>query len=707
MFSTRSLAEYSIISALFLAVFLVSFFLVDSIVLGIGLFSFLIIYYGMQIGDVFPHKNRTLKHLSGILSLIAAISVIGSLAYYMHKISPLFIAGLITITPFLIFLIKHTTKQKITRKNLQIQQLLDKLVSSTLFLLIQSFLTILIFAVLVGNQVTTSIRSPWLALPEILFLLFFLSAGLFAASLFSRSHRNASLISFLLILAPILLIAAVLYPLGYGFDPFIHMAAIEHIAEFGTITPKTLYYIGEYALVITLHHGFHLPTELISQYLVPIFAIITLPISLFINLKAIVKKGSPIAGLVAIFFIPLSSFVATTPQGLSNIWSLLVIFSTIPIVFLEHKPHQFIFPIIAAIAAVFTHPLAGIPVVLYLIFLGLNSLLQSNAPTKFIKIALNTLFFLIASVSIPVIFLVNAFLSGLPTEFRPGDLLSVPLLNLLGLQGYIGNRFDSFLDAAYLFGENRIILILFFVILGFIVLRKISSKKTLYYVPALFSAILAINYLLLSGAIEFSFLIDYERNNYADRLFELAIFFFIPYIAIIFMKWHGVLNKQVPWVRLVSIILVAAIVSAAAYMTYPRHDRYNISRGFNIGESDIRAVEYIHNANTHIDYIVLANQAVSAAAVHEYGFLHYFNDIFYYPIPTGGALYEIYLDLVNDVPSQTKIEEAMDLAGVNRAYFVLNTYWFNADQIIENAQSHADDWVIIGENDVYIFEYIR
>lgn len=107
-------------------------------------------------------------------------------------------------------------------------------------------------------------------------------------------------------------------------------------------------------------------------------------------------------------------------------------------------------------------------------------------------------------------------------------------------------------------------------------------------------------------------------------------------------------------------------------------------------------------------YIVLANQAVSAAALKTYGFETYFNgDVFYYPIPTGGAMYELYLKMVNLGPTHQRAVEAMDLAGVDTAYFVVNDYWFLADKIIENAKREADDWVVIDNGATTVFEFQR
>ena len=51
------------------------------------------------------------------------------------------------------------------------------------------------------------------------------------------------------------------------------------------------------------------------------------------------------------------------------------------------------------------------------------------------------------------------------------------------------------------------------------------------------------------------------------------------------------------------------------------------------------------------------------------------------------------------------MEAAMDLVGVDTSYFVLNSYWANADEIIEGAKKTADSWEVVGDGDVWVFVY--
>ena len=121
--------------------------------------------------------------------------------------------------------------------------------------------------------------------------------------------------------------------------------------------------------------------------------------------------------------------------------------------------------------------------------------------------------------------------------------------------------------------------------------------------------------------------------------------------------------------------------------------------------------------NANENYIALANQQVSAAALREFGFKKYYTpspyqgegggEVFYYPIPTGGPLYQYYLDMVYKKLSRETMNAAMDLVGVKKGYFILNKYWWAFPKILEEAKFEADDWKDFGNGEVYVFEYTR
>jgi hypothetical protein len=144
------------------------------------------------------------------------------------------------------------------------------------------------------------------------------------------------------------------------------------------------------------------------------------------------------------------------------------------------------------------------------------------------------------------------------------------------------------------------------------------------------------------------------------------------------------------------------------YAAYPRHDNYVRSSGFNLGPSDIDTVKAIEDKAASDQYIVLSSQALAAAAVQELGFKQYYHDdIFFYPIPTGGPLYQHFLTMVEEQPSTATMQAAMDLAGVDLAFFAVHDYWWQAPQIIENTKAIADDWFAVGDGAITVFMFSR
>jgi hypothetical protein len=157
------------------------------------------------------------------------------------------------------------------------------------------------------------------------------------------------------------------------------------------------------------------------------------------------------------------------------------------------------------------------------------------------------------------------------------------------------------------------------------------------------------------------------------------------------------------------LIFLALLISASLYLSYPRKDNYFDSHEYAVSQTDIDAVKWIEANKKSDDYIVLANQQVSVAALREFGFKKYYKDnsIFYYPIPTGSGLYQYFLDMVYKKPSSETMAMAMEPAGVKEGYFVLNKYWWASPKIVDEAKLSADFWKSFDGGQVYIFGYKR
>lgn len=685
MQSPVALAKYTTASALFLALFVGNSFLWRSPVLGGLLLLFLLLYFG--------------RTILGAAAIIAGLSIVGSVAYYVDVLDRTTVAIAIVLVPLVVWIVRasplsHLPKPLLGEEGIPSRalRLFKHRWRGALLALPFALLFAAAIALLLANPITTPVRSPWLVIPAAFFLLVFFLAWLTVA----KPKPLTVAVLFFLAIA----VALFAYPLGYGFDAFIHRATEQHIFDFGTITPKPLYYVGQYALVLTASHGFALPVNLADLWLVPLLAALLIPLIVYDGFQKMFGDRRGAVAALAIFLIPLGSLIVTTPQGLANVWSLAVIGASLPL--LSSKPlfgpRWWLIALFAA-AALVTHPLAGIPVAFYVALIPLFKSTLSKW-LKAIAVA-------IGSIMLPIIFLAQSAVSHLAVSFNPASLFQKPLTDLLQLSLFVANRFHPFLDAAYLWGWNRIV-ILIVVVIGAVLIMKNRHWPQTLRLPMIMSGILLINYLLLATVVGFDFLISYEQSNYSDRVFEMMQFFLLPAIGLTLVWIDTHLEKRPPLLRFGWSIVLAIVVTASVYLAYPRHDNYEISRGFNVGMSDFDTAQFIHDTAGQNAYVVLANQAVSAAAMQSFGFAKYYKgDIFYYPIPTGGPLYQIYLDMVDNGPSRAKALQAMDLAGVDTAYFVVNDYWWMADKIIENAKRSANSNTVIDNGATTVFVYTR
>jgi hypothetical protein len=191
------------------------------------------------------------------------------------------------------------------------------------------------------------IRSAWNALPRSVIFAFALSvlnlivlARVSSRRLFLSLATSCALFSLACI--PVLL-----YPLGYGFDGFLHRASEKVLLESGTLHPKPLYYIGQYVFVTWGARVFGFAHGSIDTWLVPG------------TLALVPLIASP--GALLVFLLPLSSILVTTPQA----FAYLLGFFALALAYRKASP-----ALTLALAgwALATHPLAGLPL-LFLVLL--------------------------------------------------------------------------------------------------------------------------------------------------------------------------------------------------------------------------------------------------------------------------------------------------------------------------------------------------
>ena len=289
-----------------------------------------------------------------------------------------------------------------------------------------------------------------------------------------------------------------------------------------------------------------------------------------------------------------------------------------------------------------------------------------------------------------------------------GELKLQNLIELLPKM-VIPFRYNFLLDLAYLYKWNLGLLIVLTAFAGFMMLRRnFKNASNSPYIFASFAIL--VNSLLLASVISFPALIDYEQGVYAARLREIAGLLLLP-LFISGILWFFNRARAQKHTFIFALLLLPAMATASLYMTYPRTDKYESTHGFNTSASDIKAVREIEADAKGEKYVVLSNQAMGAAALQEFGFVNFYEtkngQVYFYSVPTGGALYPYYLKMVYETPSRQTMREAMDVAGAKLGYIAINHYWTNARRLTEDLSAIADKEIIIDGGRVYVYKFRR
>lgn len=671
------------------------------------------VVYLWMCGSIFARRVFRLplqaSILLGPLTASLIIITIGTPLYFLSGLSDGAIAGII---------LTCTMCALIAQIFFPVLENTSKTIDSTLghssralgikwsFIVLGGFFFCASSALLISSQTVSPVLGPWNAVPDLFFVFLFLelTAWISYAIVFGRLATIAIIGSLVALQVGTLL--AIVFPLGFGFDPFIHQAAERTIAHDDIITPKTLYYTGQYVLIVTLSTFVPLSIALIDRLALPFLVALSLPIITVKMLSTLLEKKtvSFVASVFVALFALLPLSASPTPWGFAVFLFLLLIISSIGADRAPDKASRLVLPTLLAVASFFIHPIAGIPA---LFILGVWILLAYNHRI------LAVLFGVVGAASVPSAFLINSILSSsFPLAFKspfreiPFYLKDSPLPSLPW-------RFDAFLDPIYLVAVNAVILIILLSGFGAIVLWKQHAHKTCAFSVAA-SAMLFGNYLLVDRFFAFPTLVSYEQDAFGQRLLVLSAIALVPLlcIAIDAMLKRIFSDGTQSLIRSAAVFLLACAGTGAIYLTFPRNDSHASFHGFNVSAQDVAAVRWIHERAGANPYIVLSNQVVSAASIREFGFLRYYTAIiegkkqilYTYPIPTSSPLYSFFLDMMKK-PDEHIIADAMELAGVKRGFFVVNRYEPRGPNIMKTAQETTDAWKSFGDDAVMVFEY--
>jgi hypothetical protein len=624
-----------------------------------------------------------------LLLIISLISLFGAIVYWFYNLTWLgqIIAWLlVVITYFIIYRKRRQSKEK-KRLGGQINWVSWPLLASTIGLLFY----------LHQQQSAAALQSPWTEISWLFWLAYYLVAviGLWLI----KSGRRISLITLIAWWLVAYGIVSLVYFSAFGFDPFVHQATEKTIIAQGQIEPKTPYYLGQYALIISLKRLTNLSVGLLERFLLPGLIALFIPWLIMAWLKSHDlgrRIGSLLIWLWPLFSWPI--FIVTTPQNCAYFFLIITVLNAT-----MSKVNQ---PLLwsSALASLVCQPLAG--------WLALTAAaLASLGNSSGIKIKIAR--WLAGGLTAIVLPLSLWYANWQQTNswqlvWPPFNDLIVWSKTFFNFQHLWPNQETWLLNLIYSYQAWQPILLTLLIISGWLFWRRqpiVWSKiiKPLNQALALGT--------ILTSLVSFNFVISYERYNYLQRFLWLALIINLPAILLaagqLIKKWLASNDKWLGWPVM---IVLAGILTSGLYLTYPRVDNYSNAKGLSVSAADLMAVRWIEN-NAADDYIVLANQQVGAAALGEYGFYpgrhrrYLQNDLFYYPIPTSGKLYGYYLEMVDDYPQRSTIKKAAKLAGVNQAYLVLNSYWYGFEKLAQEAAVEADSMFRLENDQIIIFFY--
>ena len=566
-----------------------------------------------------------------------------------------------------------------------------------IFFVFNLIINIAIIITLYYNASTEALISPWTQIPNIFFLLIIISNLLILLNLNQRNNNYCKHLLFSSYLFIMFSIAAIIYQLGYGFDPHVHYSALREIIQNGKILPKTPYYLGQYSIVVVLQRLTGINLNIINTWLLPIGAAISIPFLLSrLNENRKNNNGAWTSSFV-LLILGFSPFIVTTPQNLSYLFLL----ATIIFVY-KNKTIKLI--ILSALATFCIHPLAGIPAIAITTIHYLQNKKEKN---KLIKLLLKPTFYISALVICLSIAIWSIAEFNYP-NFNNFQLnISLPVFR--NIDPYL-------LSISYSIINNQIWLIMALATLLLFLKNKIwqaknNNEKTK---AKLLSMIALANILvyILSSSFNFPALIAYEQDGYTKRLLVIAIIIILPLFWELFYFLYKKLLSKNKTQKIIITMGIALLLVISLYGSYPRFDKYYNSRGYSSGKGDFESVILAESLANHESYIVLANQQVSAAALKQFGFHDRYlntedNECYFYPIPTGGKLYQYFLSMSYQKADRETMIKAMDYAHVNKSYLIINHYWWASDKIIAEAKISADKWIKVDNGNNYLFEYSK
>jgi hypothetical protein len=570
-----------------------------------------------------------------LTTIVCGSIVAMSLIYYFYRLTPSVIGLVFCIT----FVIGWATAPK-CKKHIKKEECLSFYSKMYLF---GSFVSSLaIISVLWISRTEMAIVSPWETVPSTIFALYACSAFFVIRLARSTSTRHTlpALMAFNLATFGVSLI---IYRLGFGYDPFVHQATERHIAEHGFIFPKQPMYIGQYVSVVALSWLSHLSIHRVDRALVPltsVFVMIPMLVTAF-RYGWMKKVGSPALAGIALCLIPIGYFAFTVPFNLALI-ALVIIIAFLP---LADQPRIKWLIGVLGCASLAVHPLIGLPTAM-IAMVAIARKIPAWSMIPAIPMALFTAFSIYlrtqgASMTLPT--WEHAKIVCMSLFGNPYDLsLGQPHLAIL----------YAFLYLAPLF-------LIGVAVYGYAEQSPEKSLRDSMRVLVYASIGIFISAVMIPMLFVFPNIIASEQFEFSLRLLLILPMLFLPGIVHVV---HLVLNQKTNLRSFGVSIMLALVLTASWYVSYPQINDIAVSPAPGLSRGDMDAVQFIEANTKGMPYVALTSQMTSAGALMEFGFEKTIptrsGNVYVYAIPTGGELYQYYLRFImpDEEPQTVQME---------------------------------------------------
>ena len=626
------------------------------------------------------------------LAVVAFFITMQSIVYFFYQIHTGTILAILSIISIKTVLIHKKGATLPSLQNILRNISLSPL--SLVILLLQALLLWTIFS----RSTTGVLQTPWLIFGKNFFITYGIVTFLIFVFIWKTKKKYTGVLLTIVHFFITYNIITLIYPLGFGYDPFLHRATEQHILHHGFASPKTPFYLGQYSLIIMFAKITHLSVHVIDIWLVPLLSSILLPVTTYISMRHGFNLSSRWANIGTLLMLvsPLTTMVVTTPQNLANLFLLLTILTTT----LCKTYHRTYTPAaLLAITSGMIHPISGVFACLFVLSVYI---IQKNIRYK--KYTL-LLLFVISAISVPTLFFTYFVLQHIPIPSLGTIFEQISSFTALFDRPYYFKKdIPSSYILEFIYGYQKIIPAL---LICFSIYSVKKYRSMTHYVYLFFPLAIVVNMFFMSTWLIFPNLYHFEQGHYAQRLAHISLYFLIPFFIVgtlLLLKKYKK-TKKTPY----SVFLILAIcITTSWYLTYPQKNAKMAYPGFNVTNADSHATAFIDTQEgSNTSYIVLSSNITAASAIHQYGFktYHHKNNTpyFYYAIPSGGDLAITFRKLLYEGQKKSDITDILTKTGVKRVYVTLNSYWYNSVSINTGLRAIADGVKIIDNGAIMVY----